>query len=75
MSKNFTNSASKDVQGVPLEPISVSVPNAAALIGVCSKSMYNLVAAGRVPSFKFGSKILIPVDGLRDWANRQVIAR
>ena len=59
---------------VLLEPVAVSVRQAAQMTGICSKNMYALVASGDVPAFRLRKRILIPVDGLRTWVNQQALA-
>lgn len=44
---------------------------AAKALGVCTKTMDRLIAAGTVPSLRVGGLRLIPVDGLRDWLRRK----
>lgn len=54
-----------------IEPLTVSVPEAAQLIGICSKRVYELAATPDFPAARIGKNIRIPVDGLREWINRQ----
>lgn len=60
--------------GALLEPVAVSVQQAAQMTGICPKNMYALVASGNVPAFRLRKRILIPVDGLRTWVNKQAVA-
>ena len=71
MSQNMPKDRPDDVR---LEPVAVSVQQAAQMTGICPKNMYALVAFGNVPAFRLRKKILIPVDGLRTWVNQQAIA-
>ena len=58
------------------EPIALSIPQAALMLGICEKNMYALAASDGFPAVRVGKKrILIPVDGLRDWINRQAMVR
>lgn len=51
--------------------IAVKVPEAAKMIGVCDKTMYNLIHTDGFPVMWIGRKPLIPVEGLREWVMRQ----
>ena len=45
---------------------------AAEVIGVGRSRMYELLAAGDIPSVRIGSSIRVPVDALRAWIDRQL---
>lgn len=47
--------------------VTLTVPEAAELIGVCKPTMYEMVRAGKVRSVKVGKKILISQQSLMDW--------
>ena len=49
--------------------VTLTVPEAAELIGVCKPTMYEMVHAGKVRSVKVGKKILISYQSLIDWVN------
>ncbi|MGP1347130.1 MAG: helix-turn-helix domain-containing protein [Phycisphaerales bacterium] len=49
------------------ELISVSVPKAAAMVGLSERKTWDLVADGTIPSLRVGRRVLIPVAGLRAW--------
>lgn len=53
------------------DAIAVSIPEAAALVGVSRAAIYPLVMAGQIPSLKLGSRRLVLVSGLREWAERE----
>ncbi len=57
--------------GENLEPIAVKVEKAAELVGISRATMFLLVMASDVPSFKVGRRRVIPLDGLRAWAAMQ----
>ena len=57
--------------GENLEPIAVKVERAAELVGISRATMFLLVMASDVPSFKVGRRRVIPLDGLRAWAARR----
>jgi excisionase family DNA binding protein len=43
---------------------------AATLVGVSRSKMYELVAAGEVPTMRIGSAVRIPAEALRAWVAR-----
>ena len=47
--------------------ITLTVPEAARLIGISSPKMYELVRAGKLRSVRVGKKILISRKSLEDW--------
>lgn len=54
-----------------LEPMAVSAAEAARLLGVSKPTIYQYVGREDFPSFKIGGRILISVDGLREWVKKQ----
>ena len=50
--------------------ITLTVPEAAELIGICRPKMYEMVHAGKVRSVKAGKKILISRQSLLDWLKK-----
>lgn len=54
-----------------LEPLAVSAPEAARLLGVSKPKVYELMGREDFPCFKLGGRTLISVDGLRAWVQRQ----
>ena len=50
--------------------ITLTVPEAAELIGICRPKMYEMVHAGKVRSVKAGKKILISRQSLMDWLKK-----
>lgn len=57
----------KAVEIKSIEPIAVSVKEAAELIGICEKVMYQLTRRADFPRIKLGTRTIIPVEGLREW--------
>lgn len=53
----------------PPEPIAVTVAEAARLLGLSAWSVYELIKAGRLPSFKVGRAVRVPVAALHQLAN------
>ena len=51
--------------------LAVSVNEAADLIGLKRDLLYRLVMSGDIPSFKVGSRRVVPVAGLREYVERR----
>ena len=51
--------------------VTLTVPEAAELIGICKPTMYEMVRAGKVRSVKVGKKILISRQSLMDWLKEE----
>jgi len=54
-----------------LEPIAISAPEAARLLGVSKPKIYELMKREDFPSFKLTGRTLVCVDGLRKWVQAQ----
>lgn len=52
-------------------PISVSVKDAARMLGVSPPTVYTLIHREGFPSFKVGHRTLISVEGLQKWVQEQ----
>lgn len=50
-----------------LTPIAISVSEAARLLGVSRPKVYQLMQQEHLPSFKVGTRTLIPVADLHKW--------
>lgn len=48
-------------------PLTYSVPEAAALVGVSAWSMYEAIKRGELPARKIGRRIVIPKVQLEAW--------
>ena len=57
---------------MPIEPIAVNMTQAAALLGVSRPTMYALARSEGFPAVKIGGRVLVSVDGLREWMSRQI---
>ena len=55
-----------------LEPLAVSAPEAARLLGVSKTTVYQMMNREDFPAFKVGARTLISVEGLREWIRKQV---
>ena len=53
-----------------MEPLTVSVAEAAQMLAVGRDVVYALVNSGQLPSFKVGSRRLIAVSSLRQFVAR-----
>ena len=54
-----------------MEKIAISVPEAAEMLGMCPKSVYQLTRRADFPAFKSGNRTIISVEGLRAWVLKQ----
>lgn len=48
---------------------------AAELIGIGRSKVYELLAAGELPSIRIGGSVRVPVDELRAWIARRIAER
>ena len=55
-----------------LEPLAISAPEAAQLLGVSKPTVYQLMNRADFPAFKIGTRTLISVEGLREWTRKPV---
>lgn len=53
--------------------IAVSVEEAARRLGIGQRNCYRAVADGRLPSLRFGRRLVIPVEALREFAKVQAL--
>ena len=54
-----------------LEPLAVTVDQAASLIGISRSQAYVLMDAGKLDFLKIGTARRVPMDGLKDFIERQ----
>ncbi len=47
---------------------------AAEVLGIGKSKVYELIAAGVLPSMRIGKCICVPTDELRKWVHQQMIA-
>ena len=57
-------------QSSPENKVTLTVSEAAELIGISKPSMYEVVRTGKVRSVKVGKKILISRQSLMDWLKK-----
>jgi excisionase family DNA binding protein len=53
-----------------LEPLTVRIPDAIRLTGICRSKLYELIASGDLETIKLGRSTLIPVDSLKGLIER-----
>ena len=54
-----------------IDPMVLSVPEAAKALKICTKAVYSLANTPGFPALRLGKRIVIPVDGLRRWIDEQ----
>ena len=54
-----------------IERLAVSVPEAAAMIGVSKTYFFTTLANKSIPTLKVGRRTLVQISVLRDWLSRQ----
>lgn len=55
-----------------MEKVTYSVKEAAAVIGISSGKMYELVRSDAVPNIKFGKRFVIPKARFHEWVETVV---
>ena len=58
-----------------MEKLLLRPDEAALALGVVRSRIYQLVAAGELPSVRIGHTVRIPADALRDWVNQRTQPR
>lgn len=53
-------------------PLTLSVPEVAAVLGISRAGAYELVHSASFPKIKIGKRILVPKDKLIEWLDAQV---
>ncbi len=56
---------------MPGNKLTISVKEAAKLLGVSAPTAYNLARRADFPSFTVGNRVLVYVAGLEDWVKAQ----
>lgn len=54
-----------------MEKIAISVSEAAEMLGMCPKTVYQLTRRADFPAFKAGNRTIISVEALREWVHKQ----
>lgn len=58
-----------------MDKIALNVTEAAEALGVSRTVVYQLMRRGDFPSFKIGSRTVVPKKALEEWANRQAAGK
>lgn len=53
-------------------PLTLTAPEVGEVLGISRAAAYQLVRSEGFPSFKIGTRILVPKDKLLAWIDRQV---
>lgn len=53
-------------------PLTLTAPEVGEVLGISRAAAYQLVRSDGFPSFKIGTRILVPKDKLLAWIDRQV---
>jgi len=61
-----------DRSGGSMERMLLRATEAAEIVGLGRSKMYELIAKGIVPSVRIGKSVRVPVEGLRQWVQKQV---
>lgn len=54
-----------------LDKLAVSATEAAKMLDISRPTLYTLIRRDDFPSFKIGTRTLIPVKSLQDWVEKQ----
>lgn len=55
-----------------LEPLVLTVSEAADVLRISRAKAYRLVAAGELPAVRVGATLRVPLDALREYVRRRV---
>lgn len=48
-----------------MEPVTCSIENAAAALGMCRATIYNLIRDGKIDAVKVGRRRLVKIESIR----------
>lgn len=54
-----------------LDPINLSVPQAAKLLGISTPTLYQIIHKKGFPRYHIGGRVVIPYEDLKQWAHEQ----
>lgn len=54
------------------KPLTLTVPQTAALLQIGKNQVYELIHAGRLPAIRLGNKFLVVDEVLGEWLEREV---
>lgn len=69
---NRPKKSNDKLTGIVMEPVAVSIQNAARLLGISDRTLYDMTNMEGFPAFKVGNRTLISVEGLREWVRERV---
>ena len=64
---------SSDRFSVSMEPLLVSVADAARVLGLSKSTIHGLAANGTIPSLRIGTRVLLPVQALQEWIEARLV--
>lgn len=56
-----------------IEPLAVSINEAADLLRISRAKAYRLAAAGELPTVRIGATLRVPVEQLREYLRRRAV--
>ena len=69
---NRPKKSNDKLTGIVMEPVAVSIQNAARLLGISDRTLYDMTNMEGFPAFKIGNRTLISVEGLREWVRERI---
>jgi excisionase family DNA binding protein len=57
------------------EPLLLRPTEAARLLGISRSKLYELLAAGEIPTIHIGRSVRIPLAQLKEWVNAQLTSQ
>jgi excisionase family DNA binding protein len=73
LSRRTTTGGSEWRVDVVSERLAYRVAEAAAMVGISRSKMYELIAAGTMPTIRIGTAVRVPADALRAWIEQQTV--
>ncbi|HLG78142.1 MAG TPA: helix-turn-helix domain-containing protein [Ktedonobacteraceae bacterium] len=62
---------SRRKQGLTAQPLLLTIPDVAVILGVCRATVYNLIYRKGLPTITLGSVRRVHPDSLREWLKQQ----
>lgn len=59
-----SSATEEQMSTAPAPPVTISIPEAARLLGISRKLAYDAAASGDIPSIRIGKRILVPTERL-----------
>ena len=70
MITNIIMEGSNMEKQIQSDRLALSVPEMGKALGISRSKAYQLVNREDFPSVRLGSRVIIPIEGLREWLNR-----